>query len=76
MPASIWVDQGLLEIIAAATEYESLEVRPGEEEAIRRLLMHAPLALDRPKYNDPHTKANALLQVRSQTSLNWIFLCN
>ena len=56
--------QGLLEIISAATEYERLEVRPGEEEAIRRLLMHAPLALDKPKFTDPHTKANALLQVQ------------
>lgn len=33
--------QGLLEIISAATEYDALPVRPGEEEAVRRLLAHS-----------------------------------
>jgi len=31
---------------------------------VERLLAHAPVAVDKPKYTDPHTKANALLQVR------------
>mmetsp|Transcript_21253 Transcript_21253/g.29469 ORF Transcript_21253/g.29469 Transcript_21253/m.29469 type:complete len:287 (-) Transcript_21253:196-1056(-) len=37
-------------------------MRPNEEEAVRKLLQHSPLTLDAPKYTDPHTKANALLQ--------------
>jgi hypothetical protein len=54
----------LLEIISAASEFDSLPVRPGEEVLVERLLAHAPVAVDKPKYTDPHTKANALLQVR------------
>ena len=55
--------QGLLEILSSASEFDDLPIRPGEEEAIRKLLMHAAVALDKPRYTDPHTKANALLQV-------------
>ena len=29
---------------------------------MRKLLLHAPLAVDSPKWTDPHTKVNALLQ--------------
>ena len=29
---------------------------------MRKLLLHAPLAVDAPKWTDPHTKVNALLQ--------------
>ena len=29
---------------------------------MRKLLLHAPLAIDAPKWTDPHTKVNALLQ--------------
>jgi Sec63 Brl domain len=57
--------QGLLEILASASEFDDLPMRPGDEEAVRKLLMHAPVAVDAPKYTDPHTKANALLQVRA-----------
>lgn len=55
--------QGLLEILSSASEYDEVPVRPGEETAVQRLLAHAPLALDRPRFTDPHTKVNALLQV-------------
>ena len=34
----------------------------GEDEQVRKLLLHAPLAVDAPKWTDPHTKVNALLQ--------------
>lgn len=68
--------KGLLEIVSAASEFDDLTLRPGEEEAVRKLLAHAPVAVDRPKYTDPHVKANALLQayfsrahVGSKTSL-------
>ena len=29
---------------------------------MRKLLMHAPVAVEAPRYTDPHTKSNALLQ--------------
>ena len=54
--------QGLLEILSSASEFDDLAIRPGEEEAVRKLLMHAAVAVDKPRYTDPHTKANALLQ--------------
>ncbi|KAF6257784.1 RNA helicase, activating signal cointegrator 1 [Scenedesmus sp. NREL 46B-D3] len=54
--------KGLLEIVAAASEFDALPVRPGEEVAVERMIKHAPVAVDRPKYADPHTKVNALLQ--------------
>jgi pre-mRNA-splicing helicase BRR2 len=54
--------KGLLEIVAAASEFDTLPVRPGEENAVERMIKHAPVAVDRPKYADPHTKVNALLQ--------------
>ncbi len=40
-----------------------MEVRPGEETAVQKLVTHAPVAFSAPKFSDPHTKANALLQV-------------
>jgi pre-mRNA-splicing helicase BRR2 len=62
--------QGLLEIMCAASEYDTLPQRPGDEEAVRRLLMHAQLAVESAKWGDPHTKANALLQAHfSRTHL-------
>lgn len=61
--------QGLLEILSNASEYDDIPVRPGEEVAVQRLLAHAPLALDKPKYTDPHTKVNALVQVRRHAVL-------
>ncbi|KAL3335628.1 hypothetical protein AABB24_031716 [Solanum stoloniferum] len=54
--------KGLLEILASATEYEQLPIRPGEEELIRRLINHQRFSFGNPKYTDPHVKANALLQ--------------
>eukprot|EP00879_Flechtneria_rotunda_P006108 GHRR01006421.1.p1 GENE.GHRR01006421.1~~GHRR01006421.1.p1 ORF type:complete len:1855 (+),score=687.13 GHRR01006421.1:742-6306(+) len=54
--------KGLLEIVAAASEFDTLPLRPGEENVIERMLKHAPVAVDKPKYSDIHTKVNALLQ--------------
>jgi pre-mRNA-splicing helicase BRR2 len=54
--------KGLLEILAAASEYSGLPIRPGEEETVRRLLNHARFTVEKAKYDDPHTKAHALLQ--------------
>eukprot|EP00889_Picochlorum_renovo_P000058 jgi/Picre1/27088/NNA_000058.t1 len=63
--------KGLLEILAAASEYDDLHVRPGEELAVQKLLAHAPLSVEKPRYADPHTKVNALLQAHiSRTRVN------
>ncbi|KAL2232973.1 UNVERIFIED_CONTAM: DExH-box ATP-dependent RNA helicase DExH12 [Sesamum indicum] len=54
--------KGLLEILASASEYEQLPIRPGEEELIRRLINHQRFTFENPKHTDPNVKANALLQ--------------
>ncbi|MCL7022186.1 hypothetical protein MKW94_029915 [Papaver nudicaule] len=54
--------KGLLEILASASEYAELPLRPGEEELIRRLINHQRYSTENPKCTDPHVKANALLQ--------------
>jgi len=54
--------RGLLEILTNATEYDDVLVRPGEEVTVEKLLRHAPLGVDKPRYGDAHTKVNALLQ--------------
>ena len=48
--------KGLVEILCSATEFDALPMRPGDEEAVKKILMHTPLTLDAPKYSDPHTK--------------------
>lgn len=63
--------KGLMEILSASSEYDGLYVRPGEELSVQKLLAHAPLALERPRYADAHTKVNALLQAHiSRTHMN------
>jgi len=54
--------KGLLEILANASEFDTIPFRPGEEDLVERMLKHCPLTLERPKFTDPHTKTNALLQ--------------
>ncbi|PON73250.1 U5 small nuclear ribonucleoprotein 200 kDa helicase [Trema orientale] len=54
--------KGLLEILASASEYAQLPVRPGEEDLVRRLINHQRFSFENPKCADPHVKANALLQ--------------
>ncbi|KAL5557644.1 hypothetical protein UlMin_033855 [Ulmus minor] len=54
--------KGLLEVLASATEYAQLPIRPGEEETVRRLINHQRFSFENPKCTDPHVKANALLQ--------------
>ncbi|GIL50154.1 hypothetical protein Vafri_6292 [Volvox africanus] len=62
--------KGLLEILANASEFDGLEVRPGEETAIQKLLMHSPVSVTQPRPSDPHCKANVLLQAHlSRTPL-------
>nr|GMC55286.1 DExH-box ATP-dependent RNA helicase DExH12-like [Ipomoea batatas] len=54
--------KGLLEILTAASEYQQLPIRPGEEELIRSLVNDHRYSFENPKYSDPCVKANALLQ--------------
>ncbi|KAK9181778.1 hypothetical protein WN944_024917 [Citrus x changshan-huyou] len=54
--------KGLLEVLASASEYAQLPIRPGEEELVRRLINHQRFSFANPKCKDPHVKANALLQ--------------
>ncbi|XP_050384241.1 DExH-box ATP-dependent RNA helicase DExH12-like [Argentina anserina] len=54
--------KGLLEILAHASEYSQISIRPGEEEVIQRLINHQRFSFENPNCTDPHVKANALLQ--------------
>ncbi len=54
--------RGLIEIIAAASEFEDIPVRYGEENILKSLVGRLPQKVVSKKYNDPHTKANILLQ--------------
>jgi pre-mRNA-splicing helicase BRR2 len=54
--------RGLMEILCAATEFDSQVIRQKEEGVLRKMAAHAPLKLERTKFNDPHTKVNLLIQ--------------
>ena len=54
--------RGLIEIISAAAEYEDLSIRHGEDGLLRNLATRLPNKLQSAKFNDPHVKANLLLQ--------------
>jgi hypothetical protein len=43
-------------------EYDTLPVRYHEDDALAKLALHCPHKLPEPKWTDPHTKANILLQ--------------
>ncbi|CAM9119339.1 unnamed protein product [Ectocarpus fasciculatus] len=55
--------KGLMEILAAASEFSQLSIRSGEEKSLLRMSMHLPIALpDGTKFGDPATKMFILLQ--------------
>lgn len=54
--------RGLVDILCAASEFDSLPVRHSEEKLLFRLAKHLPLAIDSNRLTDPHTKANVLIQ--------------
>ncbi|XP_015119554.1 putative U5 small nuclear ribonucleoprotein 200 kDa helicase [Diachasma alloeum] len=54
--------RGLLEIIAAAAEYENVPVRQREENLLRSLAQRLPHAPQAQRMADPHVKAQLLLQ--------------
>jgi pre-mRNA-splicing helicase BRR2 len=54
--------KGLLEIICQASEFDQLPIRRKEAGVLRKLAAHLPLKIESQKWNDPHVKANVLLQ--------------
>ena len=54
--------KGLLEILASAAEFDALPVRLREDDMLTSLARNQPLKIDGARYNDPHTKANVILQ--------------
>ncbi|KAF0300039.1 putative U5 small nuclear ribonucleoprotein helicase [Amphibalanus amphitrite] len=54
--------RGLMEIIASAAEYAELPIRHGEDTLLSGLYQRLPNKLQTPRYNDPHTKTNLLIQ--------------
>lgn len=54
--------RGLMEILCAASEFDSQTIRQKEEGVLRKMAAHAPLKVERAKFNDPHTKVNLLIQ--------------
>ncbi|XP_028391652.1 U5 small nuclear ribonucleoprotein 200 kDa helicase-like [Dendronephthya gigantea] len=54
--------KGLIEIIASAYEYENLPIRHHEDTTLKQLSTRVPHKLASQKFNDPHVKANLLLQ--------------
>eukprot|EP00299_Pterocystis_sp_00344_P017283 c8663_g1_i1.p1 GENE.c8663_g1_i1~~c8663_g1_i1.p1 ORF type:complete len:1193 (-),score=289.98 c8663_g1_i1:9-3494(-) len=62
--------KGLMEILCTAIEFEAVPIRHQEDMALRQLAGHLPLRIEKPKYTEPSTKANILLQAHfSRTSL-------
>jgi pre-mRNA-splicing helicase BRR2 len=64
--------KGLLEILAAATEFSNVTIRYGEERALESLSKHLPLALPaEARFDDSATKVLVLLQsYLSRSNLN------
>lgn len=55
--------RGLLDIISSAAEFETLPIRHHEDTILRQLSSKLPTKLDpKSKFNDPHVKANVLVQ--------------
>jgi pre-mRNA-splicing helicase BRR2 len=59
--------RGLLGLLASAREYDSLPIRPGDSDALRKLSTRVPYTVPSidgvlPSYSDPYTKTHLLLQ--------------
>eukprot|EP01137_Pigoraptor_chileana_P032324 Opistho-2@21526 len=54
--------RGLVEIVCSATEFDALPVRHREDRILKQLSNRLPIKLASDKFNDPHIKANILLQ--------------
>ena len=61
----------LVEIVCAASEFDTMPVRQNEDELLKRIANHLPLRINNAKFTDPHTKVNVLLQAHfSRTPLS------
>ncbi|KAI9034250.1 Sec63 Brl domain-containing protein [Hyaloraphidium curvatum] len=57
--------RGLLEIVSAASEFDSVPIRHHEDAVLRKLHDRLPVKLgQQPRYSDPHVKTNILLQAQ------------
>ena len=54
--------RGLIEIISAATEYQSIPIRHHEDVILKSILTKVPNKITNPKWNDPQVKTNLLIQ--------------
>lgn len=54
--------KGILEIVTAATEFESVQIRRHEENILRRIYDRVPVKMAQPAFESPQFKAFVLLQ--------------
>lgn len=54
--------KGLLEIVSAAAEFESIPIRHREDIFLRKVYDRVPVKLVAPNFESPHFKTNVLLQ--------------
>ena len=54
--------RAVLDVLAAASEFDALPIREGEEEVLAELHELVPIKLTEGHFFDPHVKANLLLQ--------------
>lgn len=54
--------RGLLEIISASAEFETVPIRHHEDAIIKKIHDRLPVKIENPKFKDPHVKTNILLQ--------------
>eukprot|EP00095_Tigriopus_kingsejongensis_P005132 snap_masked-scaffold100_size373717-processed-gene-2.9 protein:Tk05132 transcript:snap_masked-scaffold100_size373717-processed-gene-2.9-mRNA-1 annotation:"u5 small nuclear ribonucleoprotein 200 kda helicase" len=54
--------RGLIEIVASSAEFEDIPLRHGEEALLRSLSNRLPHKITSGKFNDPHVKAQILVQ--------------
>uniref|UniRef100_A0A7S2ZN48 Uncharacterized protein n=1 Tax=Rhodosorus marinus TaxID=101924 RepID=A0A7S2ZN48_9RHOD len=59
-------NRGLLEVLSRAKEFDEVPVRLGDDDALRKIAAHAPIALGSEnevlRYSNPHIKTHLLLQ--------------
>lgn len=60
--------RGLLDILCAASEFDAVPVRSGEEATLRGLAQTLGVKVEKDKLNDPHTKAMLLLSAHFSRS--------
>lgn len=54
--------RGILEIITAAAEFDDIPIRHHEDIVLGKLFESLPVKVENPDFNDPHLKANLLIQ--------------